>query len=68
MESQHPLLKPLPSNDSEDVIVDTTVCVCQTEYYEVQSRALSTSPINPVIDPKPVVTSIHLRLLYLYFA
>jgi hypothetical protein len=53
--------KPLPSNDNEDVTVDTSVCACahvrNTELQSVSCAALK-SPINTVTSPKPVYNHI----------
>jgi hypothetical protein len=43
---------PQLSNGSEDVTVDTSVCVIVN--CKVQSRAVSKCAINPVINPKPI--------------
>jgi hypothetical protein len=43
---------PLPSNRSEDVTLDISVCVMVN--CKVQSRAVSKSPINPVINANAV--------------
>jgi hypothetical protein len=44
--------KLLPSNGSEDLTMDTNVCVILN--CKVQSRAVSKNPINPVISATPV--------------
>jgi hypothetical protein len=48
--------KPLPSNGSENITVDTcvSVCVCVTRY-------MKESTINPNIKPKPICTHTHTR-------
>jgi hypothetical protein len=50
--------KPLPSNDSEDVTLDTSVCVC---VYVKDSHALYRSAIHSVINPRPIYSHIHTR-------
>jgi hypothetical protein len=54
--------RPLPSNGREDVTVDTSMCVIVK--CKEQSRAVSKSPINPVISPKPVNS--HTRIVTIY--
>lgn len=46
--------KPLPSNDKEDVGVDTGVYVWITANCKVYSSAVLESPINLVFNPKSV--------------
>jgi hypothetical protein len=48
--------RPLPINGSEDVTMHTRVRVIVN--YEVQSRAVSKSPINLTINPKSVYSHI----------
>jgi hypothetical protein len=45
-------LKPLPSNGSEDVTENTSLCVIVN--CKVLSRAVSMSSINPITNPNPV--------------
>jgi hypothetical protein len=52
--------KLLPSNGSEDVTGDTSVCVCVTVYCKVLSCAVSKSPVNQVINPKSRLQSHYL--------
>jgi hypothetical protein len=47
-------LKPIRSNGNEDVTVGTSVCVCVCVCVCVQSRAITESPIIPVINLNPV--------------
>jgi hypothetical protein len=46
---------------TEDVTLDTSVCV-----YNSVSRALSKSPINPIINPNPVYSHSITRLYFYY--
>jgi hypothetical protein len=52
--------KPLPRDGGEDVTMDTNacvcvcVCVCNSELYKVWPYSVLKSPINPVVNPKPV--------------
>jgi hypothetical protein len=56
--------KPLPSNGSEDVTLD--ISVCNSGLYSVVTRCIK-SPVNPVINPKPVCsTKSPENMLYLF--
>jgi hypothetical protein len=45
-----------PATASEDVTMDTDVCV--TVYCGVQSSAVSKSPMNPIASPNPLHSGI----------